>query len=166
MNGHSPPSPARAHLGKRRGNPRGTCARSRAGRRGDPAGNPNGRAARGSPAVRGRDEPIGALPTNGHAKPSKPDPRNPLNDLTSTEWLPETISVWTQRGIGAGHADAQIERQHPPLCLRAKHPPSIYSHPAKRQKVTRKRTWTNGGDELCRAIASRVCARCRRVVLT
>ena len=50
---------------------------------------------------------------NGHAKPAKPDPRNPLNDLTSTEWLPETISVWTQRGLGAGHADAQIERQHP-----------------------------------------------------
>ena len=51
--------------------------------------------------------------TNGHAKPKKPDPRNPLNDLTSTEWLPETISVWTQRGLGAGHPDAQIERQHP-----------------------------------------------------
>lgn len=51
--------------------------------------------------------------TNGHAKPGKPDARNPLNDLTSTEWLPETISVWTQRGLGAGHVDAQIERQHP-----------------------------------------------------
>jgi DNA modification methylase/transcriptional regulator with XRE-family HTH domain len=43
----------------------------------------------------------------------KVDPRNALNDLTSTEWIPETISVWTQRGLGAGHADAQIERQHP-----------------------------------------------------
>jgi DNA modification methylase len=53
------------------------------------------------------------LPANGHAKSKTPDPRNPLNDLTSTEWLPETISVWTQRGLGAGHADAQIERQHP-----------------------------------------------------
>lgn len=41
------------------------------------------------------------------------DPRNPLNDLTSTEWLPETISVWNQRGLGANHSDAQIERQHP-----------------------------------------------------
>lgn len=41
------------------------------------------------------------------------DPRNALNDLTSTEWLPETISVWTQRGLGANHPDAQIERQHP-----------------------------------------------------
>lgn len=41
------------------------------------------------------------------------DPRNPLNDLTSTEWLPETISVWTQKGLGANHPDAQIERQHP-----------------------------------------------------
>jgi DNA modification methylase/transcriptional regulator with XRE-family HTH domain len=41
------------------------------------------------------------------------DPRNQLNDLTSTEWIPETVSVWTQRGLGAGHRDAQIERQHP-----------------------------------------------------
>jgi len=41
------------------------------------------------------------------------DPRNSLNALTSTEWIPETVSVWTQRGLGAGHADAQIERQHP-----------------------------------------------------
>lgn len=41
------------------------------------------------------------------------DPRNKLNELTAKEWLPETISVWTQRGLGAGHPDAQIERQHP-----------------------------------------------------
>jgi DNA modification methylase len=41
------------------------------------------------------------------------DPRNALNELTSTEWLPETISVWNQRGLGANHPDAQIERQHP-----------------------------------------------------
>lgn len=41
------------------------------------------------------------------------DPRNPLNDLNATEWIPETVSVWTQRGLGANHPDAQIERQHP-----------------------------------------------------
>jgi DNA modification methylase len=41
------------------------------------------------------------------------DPRNALNELTSTEWLPETISVWNQKGLGANHPDAQIERQHP-----------------------------------------------------
>lgn len=41
------------------------------------------------------------------------DPRNTLNDLTAKQWLPETISVWTQRGLGASHPDAQIERQHP-----------------------------------------------------
>lgn len=41
------------------------------------------------------------------------DPRNGLNDLTAKEWIPETVSVWNQRGLGAGHADAQIERQHP-----------------------------------------------------
>jgi DNA modification methylase len=41
------------------------------------------------------------------------DPRNELNDLTAREWIPETVSVWTQKGLGAGHPDAQIERQHP-----------------------------------------------------
>jgi DNA modification methylase len=46
-------------------------------------------------------------------QPKTVDPRNALNDLTSTEWLPETVSVWNQRGLGANHPDAQIERQHP-----------------------------------------------------
>ncbi len=41
------------------------------------------------------------------------DPRNQLNDLTARESIPETVSVWNQRGLGAGHPDAQIERQHP-----------------------------------------------------
>jgi DNA modification methylase len=45
--------------------------------------------------------------------PKTVDPRNQLNELTAREWIPETISVWTQRGLGAGHPDAQIERQHP-----------------------------------------------------
>jgi len=45
--------------------------------------------------------------------PKKVDPRNSLNDLTSVEWLPETISVWNQRGLGAKHPDTHIERQHP-----------------------------------------------------
>jgi len=40
-------------------------------------------------------------------------PRNKLNDLTAKEWIPETVSVWRQRGLGAGHPDAQIERKHP-----------------------------------------------------
>lgn len=46
-------------------------------------------------------------------KPKTVDPRNKLNSLTSTEWIAETVSVWNQRGLGAGHPDAQIERQHP-----------------------------------------------------
>lgn len=41
------------------------------------------------------------------------DARNQLNDLTAKEWIVETVSVWNQRGLGAGHEDAQIERQHP-----------------------------------------------------
>ena len=43
----------------------------------------------------------------------KVDPRNKLNELTAKEWIIETISVWNQRGLGAGHPDAKIERQHP-----------------------------------------------------
>jgi DNA modification methylase len=45
--------------------------------------------------------------------PATVDARNQLNDLTAREWIPETVSVWNQRGLGAGHPDAQIERQHP-----------------------------------------------------
>jgi len=39
--------------------------------------------------------------------------RNTLNDLTAKEWLPETISVWIQKGLGAKHPDTTIEREHP-----------------------------------------------------
>ena len=39
--------------------------------------------------------------------------RNQLNELTAREWLPETVSVWIQRGLGKQHPDAQIEKQHP-----------------------------------------------------
>lgn len=46
-------------------------------------------------------------------KIGKYDPRNKLNDLTSTEWIPETISVWNQKGLGAKHPDVKIEKQHP-----------------------------------------------------
>lgn len=38
---------------------------------------------------------------------------NPLNDLTAKEWLPETVTVFSQKGLGAGNKDAQIEKQHP-----------------------------------------------------
>jgi DNA modification methylase len=40
-------------------------------------------------------------------------PRNTLNDLTAKEWLSESVSVWSQRGLGAGHCEAAIERLHP-----------------------------------------------------
>jgi len=43
----------------------------------------------------------------------KIDPRNKLNELTAKEWIQETVSVWTQKGLGANHPDAQIEKQHP-----------------------------------------------------
>ncbi|MCY7711982.1 hypothetical protein MH052_03200 [Bacillus altitudinis] len=41
------------------------------------------------------------------------DPRNKLNDLTGTQWMPETKSYFFQKGLGASHPHAQIEKQHP-----------------------------------------------------
>lgn len=38
---------------------------------------------------------------------------NHFNDLSPKEWIQETISVFIQKGLGANHRDAQIERQHP-----------------------------------------------------
>lgn len=52
--------------------------------------------------------------TNNDSKnKSRVDARNTLNDLTGTEWLPETKSYFYQKGLGANHPHAQIERQHP-----------------------------------------------------
>jgi DNA modification methylase len=67
-----------------------------------------------TPKKRGR-KPKDVLPPSELEQklPKTVDPRNALNDLTSTEWIPETVSVWTQRGLGANHPDAKIERQHP-----------------------------------------------------
>ena len=36
-----------------------------------------------------------------------------LNDLSGTEWVRESVSVWTQRGLGKGHPETLIEREHP-----------------------------------------------------
>ena len=41
------------------------------------------------------------------------DRRNPLNDLTGKDWLPETKSFFYQKGLGANHPEAQIEKLHP-----------------------------------------------------
>jgi DNA modification methylase len=41
------------------------------------------------------------------------DPRNSLNELTAKEWLSESVSVWNQKGLGAGHPEAAIEKLHP-----------------------------------------------------
>lgn len=43
------------------------------------------------------------------------DPRNSLNDLTGKDWLPETKSFFYQKGLGANHPEAQIEKLHPAL---------------------------------------------------
>lgn len=41
------------------------------------------------------------------------DKRNRLNDLTGKDWLPETKSFFYQKGLGASHPHAQIEKLHP-----------------------------------------------------
>lgn len=41
------------------------------------------------------------------------DKRNTLNDLNGSQWLSETKSFFYQKGLGAKHPHAQIERQHP-----------------------------------------------------
>lgn len=41
------------------------------------------------------------------------DPRDPLNDLTGKDWLPETKSFFYQKGLGADSPEAQIEKLHP-----------------------------------------------------
>lgn len=46
------------------------------------------------------------------AKPQV-DPRNKLNALSGREWMPLTKSYQYQKGLGASHPHAQIERQHP-----------------------------------------------------
>jgi DNA modification methylase len=46
-------------------------------------------------------------------QPGEVSPRNKLNDLSAREWLSESVSVWVQKGLGAKHPEAQIERQHP-----------------------------------------------------
>lgn len=45
--------------------------------------------------------------------PPTVDCRNSLNDLTGSEWLLETKSFFFQKGLGAKHPHAQIERLHP-----------------------------------------------------
>lgn len=48
------------------------------------------------------------------APENKPvDPRNTLNNLNGSQWLPETKSFFYQKGLGSKHPHAQIEKQHP-----------------------------------------------------
>jgi len=49
----------------------------------------------------------------GGNKSKAPTKKNQLNDLTGREWIRETTTVWIQKGLGAGHEEAKIEREHP-----------------------------------------------------
>lgn len=40
-------------------------------------------------------------------------PKNKLNELTAKEWIAETKSFFFQKGLGASHPHAEIERLHP-----------------------------------------------------
>ncbi|UKI51941.1 MAG: hypothetical protein L6V79_07270 [Clostridium sp.] len=55
------------------------------------------------------------IDNNTSSVDNKPvDPRNTLNDLNGSQWLPETKSFFYQKkGWGQKHPHAQIERQHP-----------------------------------------------------
>src|SRR4051794_29559027 len=67
-----------------------------------------------SKSVTARKETVRASTASAvEKKPKRAPPANGLNDLTAKEWIPETVSVWTQRGLGKGHSHAQIEKQHP-----------------------------------------------------
>jgi len=67
------------------------------------------------------------IPTKG-TRANRIKPVNRLNDLSAKEWIPETVSVWIQRGLGKGHEHAQIERQHPA--------PFSFQDIAKQKKVS------------------------------
>ncbi|TAE25036.1 MAG: DNA methylase [Candidatus Kapaibacterium sp.] len=41
------------------------------------------------------------------------DKRNKLNELTGSEWMPETKSFFYQKGLGAKHPDTKYEKMHP-----------------------------------------------------
>lgn len=40
-------------------------------------------------------------------------PKNKLNDLTATEWISRTVSVFTQKGMGKNSEEAKFEKLHP-----------------------------------------------------
>ena len=60
------------------------------------------------------EESILVQPVDAIDEANRPvDPRNTLNDLNGSQWLPETKSFFYQKGLGSKHPHAQIERQHP-----------------------------------------------------
>src|SRR5581483_145942 len=61
------------------------------------------------------DAPLSLDSDRADAEETAPtvSPRNHLNDLTGREWIAETKSVWFQKGLGAKHPHAEIERLHP-----------------------------------------------------
>ena len=71
--------------------------------------------ARREPAVAGNPvpSPTAAGGDRTQRQRAEVSPRNQLNDLSAREWMSDSVSVWTQKGLGADHADTQIEREHP-----------------------------------------------------
>ena len=77
------------------------------------------RRARKAPKKGARTPETNGASSNGTSRSPAPeeepqvDPRNKLNELTAREWIPETKSFWFQKGLGASHPHAEIERLHP-----------------------------------------------------
>ncbi|MFC2090900.1 DNA methyltransferase [Bacteroidota bacterium] len=73
--------------------------------------------------IRGKWDDVYLLQNNGDISKAKSlyiksldtgyDLSNKLNELTSKEWLTETVTVFSQKGLGASNKNAQIEKQHP-----------------------------------------------------
>lgn len=60
-----------------------------------------------------QDEVQAYLNTHDVNAPKEVDPRNTLNDLNGTEWMPCTKSFFYQKGLGQNSKEAQIEKLHP-----------------------------------------------------
>lgn len=58
-------------------------------------------------------ESLQELTVEKNGSNGKQDKRNRLNDLSGAEWIQETKSFFFQKGLGASHPHAAIEREHP-----------------------------------------------------
>jgi hypothetical protein len=59
--------------------------------------------------------------------------KNKLNDLTAKEWIPETVTVWRQKGLGPGHPQKSTATWSPRIVVvNSRRLPAGLSHPSIR----------------------------------